>query len=111
MIRRLQTQRRDYFSTYFAFSRHMCSHFLHLKAPFRARVWACSYEAYEWGYSMVVTRAVTTHRLLIPLLDFRNFITTDSVECSSAVCRSPSSPSTARTSARISWTRRAIVFE
>mgnify|MGYP003261957728 CR=1 FL=1 len=89
----------------------MCDHFLHLEAPFRARVWACSYEAFEWGYSMVVTRAVTTHRLLIPLLDFRNFITTDSVGRASAVCRSPSSPSTARTSARIFWIRRAIVFE
>ena len=79
IIQRLNTQRTDYYRTYFAFTRHMCTYFVQMDAPFRDRLWACSYSGFEWGYTMVITRTVTENRLLIPLMDFRNFISTDSV--------------------------------
>lgn len=80
IVERLRVHRRDLFVTYHAFTHHMCSYFLSLAAPLADRLWACSFKGYVWGFTMATTRAVTEKKLIIPLMDFRNFITTDSVD-------------------------------
>lgn len=79
LIRRMKQQRRDYYQTYHAFSSHMCGYFMKIEAPWSDRLWACTLDGFLWGFTMATTRSVTNHRFIIPLMDFRNFISTDSV--------------------------------
>ena len=79
LIRRMKQQRRDYYQTYHAFSSHMCGYFMKIEAPWSDRLWACTLDGFLWGFTMATTRSVTSHRFIIPLMDFRNFISTDSV--------------------------------
>ena len=58
---------------------HMCPYFLTVDGSWKDRLWGCSYSGFIWGYTMAITRSITKHRLLIPLMDFRNYISTDSV--------------------------------
>lgn len=79
IINRFHIQRKDYFSTYLLFVRHLYSYFLSLPVSLSSRLWSLQYRSFEWAYSIVISRSVTRHHLIIPFLDYRNFITTDSV--------------------------------
>ena len=79
MIPLFHRQQKDYFRSYYSFSHHMCPYFLTVDGSWKDRIWGCSYSGFIWGYTMAITRSVTKHKLLIPLMDFRNFISTDSV--------------------------------
>lgn len=79
IMNRLRLERQDYFSTYVVFIRHMCSYFLSLPGSFSDHLWSLQYKAFEWAYSIVESHSVTNRHLIIPFMDYRNFITTDSV--------------------------------
>lgn len=70
---------RDSFTTYLSFINHMYSYLLSLPVSFSNRIWACSFDAFMWASTIVTTRSITEHHYIIPLMDFRNFISTDSV--------------------------------
>ena len=79
IIARIHQQRHSLFKSFSSFTRHMCPYFLGIEGSWRRRLWACSYDAFLWGYFTATTRTVTYKNLIIPLMDFRNFISTDSV--------------------------------
>ena len=79
LIRRMKQQRRDYYQTYHVFSNHLCEYFMGINARWSDRLWAYSEDGFLWGFTMATTRSITASRFIIPLMDFRNFISTDSV--------------------------------
>lgn len=79
IINRLHIQQQDMFSTYLSFSNHLYSYYFSLPVSLSMKLWSCTYDAFTWAFTIVKTRAVTKEHLIIPLLDFRNYISTDSV--------------------------------
>ena len=79
IISRLHIQQRDSFSTYLSFVNHLSSYFFSLPVSISKRMWACSYDAYVWASAITRSRSVLDQKMIIPFMDFRNFISTDSV--------------------------------
>lgn len=75
----MHIQQDDSFNTYISFIHHLHSYFFSISSSLSMKKWACSYDAFVWAFTMVKTRSVTEQHLIIPFLDFRNYISTDSV--------------------------------
>lgn len=79
IINRIHYQQDDSFKTYISFIHHLHSYFFSIPSSLSMKEWAYSYDAFVWAFTIVKTRSVTDQHFIIPFLDFRNYISTDSV--------------------------------